>query len=84
LDDPNRHVGTHIDADLAFHLLLCELSRNLGWSTPGATWRVEYASPFWATATTTGRGSRQSVSPPIVNAIEVGDAAQVVTVVQDT
>jgi DNA-binding FadR family transcriptional regulator len=46
LDDPNRHVGTHIDADLAFHLLLCELSRNLGWSTPGATWRVEYASPF--------------------------------------
>ena len=81
LDDPDRDFSGHVDADLGFHLLLCELSEN---SLLVDAWRhlegrVRIAIP--------GDGADQLMSgsnhAPIVDAVEAGDSAQAVKVLQD-
>ena len=81
LDDPDRDFSAHVDADLGFHLLLCELSEN---SLLVDAWRhlegrVRIAIP--------GDGADQLMSgsnhAPIVDAVEAGDSAHAVKVLQD-
>jgi DNA-binding GntR family transcriptional regulator len=84
LDDPHQDVGAQIDADLAFHLLLCQLSGNSvlvdAWHHLEGRVRI----------TILNNGDEQHPNlmsathhAPIVEAIEAGDTAQAVEVLED-
>jgi DNA-binding GntR family transcriptional regulator len=83
LDDAHGDFIAHVDADMAFHLLLCELSGNsmltTAWQQLAGRIRV----------TIMARGEEQSAlmsgdyHAPIVDAIEAGDAAAAADVLQD-
>jgi DNA-binding GntR family transcriptional regulator len=83
LDDTHRDFIAHVDADMAFHLLLCELSGNsmlvTTWGQLSGRIRV----------TIMARGEEQSMlmsgayHSPIVDAIEAGDIAKAVEVLQE-
>jgi DNA-binding GntR family transcriptional regulator len=80
LDEAHRDFIAHVDADMAFHLLLCELSGNsmLATAWRGLAGRIR--------VTIMARGEDQSMlmsagyHAPIVDAIEAGDAAKAVEV----
>ena len=82
LDDAHRDFVAHVDADMAFHLLLCELSGN---SMLVTAWR-QLAGRIRVTIM--ARGEQQSTlmsgayHTPIVDAIEAGDVVGAVDVVQ--
>jgi len=84
LDDPNRDFSAHIDADLGFHLLLCQLSENSvlvdAWRHLEGRVRITILSDSDEHHSTLMSGSHHA---PIVDAIEAGDAAQAVKVLQD-
>lgn len=83
LDGADRDFIGRVDADMAFHLLLCELSGNsmlvVAWQQLAGRIRV----------TIMARGEEQSAlmsggyHAPIVDAIEVGDAGQAAGVLQE-
>ena len=83
LDGTHRDFIAHVDADMAFHLRLCELSGNsmltTAWQQLAGRIRV----------TIMARGEEQSTlmsggyHAPIVDAIEAGDAEQVGRVLQE-
>jgi DNA-binding GntR family transcriptional regulator len=83
LDGTHRDFIAHVDADMAFHLRLCELSGNsmltTAWQQLAGRIRV----------TIMARGEAQSTlmsgsyHAPIVDAIEAGDAEQVGRVLQE-
>jgi len=84
LDDPDQDLSAHIDADLGFHLLLCQLSEN---SVLVDAWRHLEGR---VRITILGDGDEHhahlmsgSYHAPIVEAIEAGDAAEAVKVLQD-
>jgi DNA-binding GntR family transcriptional regulator len=82
LDEPDRDFGAHIDADLGFHLLLCQLSEN---SVLVDAWRHLESR---VRITILSEGDHSNIMSgghhaPIVAAIEAGDAAQAVKVLQD-
>ena len=83
LDDPNHDFSAQIDADLGFHLLLCQSSENSvlvdAWRNLEGRVRItvisggdEHHSNIWS-------GSHHA---PIVDAIEAGDTDQAVKVLQ--
>lgn len=84
LDDQHGDVSGHIDADLAFHQLLCELSGN---SVLLDAWRhLEGRVRITILADGDDQHPRlmsASHHAPIVDAIEAGDAGSAVKVVQD-
>ena len=71
-----------MDADLGFHLLLCQLSRTRCWSTPGATWRVGSPSSS-ATPTSTSQPSCGQQPCPDRRRRRGGRCGQAVKVLQD-
>jgi DNA-binding GntR family transcriptional regulator len=83
LDDTHRDFIAHVDADMAFHLLLCQLSGNsmlvTAWQQLAGRIRV----------TIMARGEEQSAlmsggyHAPIVDAIEAGDAGRAVEVLRE-
>jgi DNA-binding GntR family transcriptional regulator len=83
LDGTHRDFIAHVDADMTFHLRLCELSGNsmltTAWQQLAGRIRV----------TIMARGEAQSTlmsgsyHAPIVDAIEAGDAEQVGRVLQE-
>lgn len=83
LDDTHRDFIAHVDADMAFHLLLCELSGN---SMLVTAWR-QLAGRIRVTIM--ARGEEQSTlmaasyHAPIVDAVEAGDVAKAVEVLQE-
>ena len=81
LDNPDRDFSAHVDADLGFHLLLCELSGN---SLLIDAWRHLEGRVRVAIL---GDGADQLMTgsnhAPIVDAVEAGDVAQAVKVLQD-
>jgi DNA-binding GntR family transcriptional regulator len=83
LDGTHRDFMAHVDADMAFHLLLCELSGN---SMLVTAWR-QLAGRIRVTIM--ARGAEQSTlmsasyHAPIVDAIEAGDAAKAAKVLQE-
>jgi DNA-binding GntR family transcriptional regulator len=84
LDDRHGDVSGHIDADLAFHQLLCELSGN---SVLVDAWR-NLEGRVRITILADGDDQHPKLMSashhaPIVDAIEAGDAAMAVRVVQD-
>jgi DNA-binding GntR family transcriptional regulator len=84
LDHPNHDFSAHIDADLGFHLLLCELSENSvlvdAWRNLEGRVRITILSGSDEHHTTIMSGSHHA---PIVDAVEAGDAAQAVKVLQE-
>jgi DNA-binding GntR family transcriptional regulator len=84
LDRPNRDFSAHIDADLDFHLLLCQLSENSvlvdAWRHLEGRVRITILSGADEHHSTIMSGSYHA---PIVDAVEAGDAAQAVKVLQD-
>jgi DNA-binding GntR family transcriptional regulator len=84
LDDPNHDLSAHMDADLGFHLLLCQLSENSvlvdAWRHLEGRVRITILSDGDQHHSTLMSGSYHA---PIVDAIEAGDAAQAVKVLQD-
>jgi DNA-binding GntR family transcriptional regulator len=84
LDDPNHDFSAHIDADLGFHLLLCQLAENSvlidAWRHLEGRVRITIFSDGNAHHSNILSGSHHA---PIVDAIEEGDAAQAVKVLQD-
>jgi DNA-binding GntR family transcriptional regulator len=83
LDDAHRDFIAHVDADLAFHLLLCELSGNSMLTT---AWQ-QLAGRIRVTIMARGEGESTLLSggyhAPIVDAIEAGDLAKAVEVLQE-
>jgi DNA-binding GntR family transcriptional regulator len=84
LDDPDQDLSTHIDADLNFHLLLCQLAENSvlvdAWRHLEGRVRITILSDgdeHHAPLMSVGHHA------PIVEAIEVGDAAAAVKVLDD-
>jgi DNA-binding GntR family transcriptional regulator len=83
LDDPGHDFSSHIDADLGFHLLLCQLTEN---SVLVDAWRYLEGRVRITIFSDNERhlnilsGSHHA---PIVDAIEEGDADQAVKVLQD-
>jgi DNA-binding GntR family transcriptional regulator len=84
LDDPNHDFSSHIDADLGFHLLLCQLSEN---SVLVDTWRNLEGRVRITILSGSDEHHRNIMSGshhgPIVDAVEAGDADQAVKVLQD-
>jgi DNA-binding GntR family transcriptional regulator len=81
LDDSNADFSAHMDADLGFHLLLCELSEN---SVLIDAWR-HLEGRVRITILSAGDHHLMSGSnhAPIVDAVEAGNRAQAVRVLQD-
>jgi DNA-binding GntR family transcriptional regulator len=83
LDDPSHDFAAHIDADLGFHLLLCQLTEN---SVLVDAWRHLEGRVRIMIFSDNERhlnillGSHHA---PIVDAIEEGDADQAVKILQD-
>jgi DNA-binding GntR family transcriptional regulator len=83
LDDPHPNLSSHIDADLQFHLLLCELSGN---SVLVDAWRhlegrvritiLSHGDEYHPNIMSTGHHA------PIVDAIDAGDVFQAFAVIQ--
>jgi DNA-binding GntR family transcriptional regulator len=83
LDDTHRDFIAHVNADMAFHLLLCQLSGNsilvTAWQQLAGRIRV----------TIMARGEQQSAlmsggyHAPIVDAVEAGDAGAAAKVLQE-
>ena len=84
LDDPSHDLSAHMDADLGFHLLLCQLSENSvlvdAWRYLEGRVRITILSDGDQHHSNLMSGSYHA---PIVDAIEAGDAAQAVKVLQD-
>jgi DNA-binding GntR family transcriptional regulator len=83
LDDPSDDFSAHIDADLGFHLLLCELTEN---SVLVDAWRHLEGQVRITIFSDNQRHSNilsGSHHAPIVDAIEEGDADQAVKVLRD-
>jgi DNA-binding GntR family transcriptional regulator len=84
LDETGRDFGAHIDADLRFHLLLCQLSENSvlvdAWRHLEGRVRITILSDGDEHHSHLMSGSHHA---PIVDAVEAGDAAQAVKVLQD-
>lgn len=83
LDNPNHDFNAHIDADLGFHLLLCQLADN---SVLVDAWRHLEGRVRITIFSDNERHSHilsGSHHAPIVDAIEEGDAAQAVKILQD-
>jgi DNA-binding GntR family transcriptional regulator len=84
LDDPNYDFSAHIDADLGFHLLLCQLSENSvlvdAWRNLEGRARITFLSDGDEHHSNIMSGSHHA---PIVDAIEAGDTDQAVKVLQD-
>jgi DNA-binding GntR family transcriptional regulator len=84
LDEPDRDFGAHIDADLGFHLLLCQLSENSvlvdAWRHLEGLVRITILSDGDEHHSDLMSGSHHA---PIVDSVEAGDAAQAVKVLQD-
>jgi DNA-binding GntR family transcriptional regulator len=84
LDDPDQDLSTHIDADLNFHLLLCQLSENSvlvdAWRHLEGRVRITILSDGDEHHAHLMSGGYHT---PIVEAIEVGDAAEAVEVLED-
>jgi DNA-binding GntR family transcriptional regulator len=84
LNEPGRDFGAHIDADLGFHLLLCQLSENSvlvdAWRHLEGRVRITILSDGDEHHSNIMSGSHHA---PIVDAVEAGDAAQAVKVLQD-
>lgn len=84
LDDHDHDFSAHIDADLGFHLLLCQLSEN---SVLVDAWR-HLEGLVRITILSDGDKHHSNIMSashhaPIVDAVEAGDAAQAVKVLQD-
>ena len=81
LDDSKADFSAHMDADLGFHLLLCELSEN---SVLIDAWR-HLEGRVRITILSAGDDQLMSGSnhAPIVDAVEAGNRAQAVKVLQD-
>ena len=83
LDNPDHDFSSHIDADLGFHLLLCQLTENSvlvdAWRHLEGRVRITIFSDNERHLNLLS-GSHHA---PIVDAIEEGDADQAVKVVQD-
>jgi DNA-binding GntR family transcriptional regulator len=83
LDDPDHDFSAHIDADLGFHLLLCQLTENSvlvdAWRHLEGRVRITIFSDNQRHLNILS-GSHHA---PIVDAIEEGDADQAVKVLQD-
>jgi DNA-binding GntR family transcriptional regulator len=83
LDDTHRDFIAHVDADMAFHLLLCQLSGN---SMLVTTWQ-QLAGRIRVTIMARGEEQATLMSggyhAPIVEAIEGGDADTAAEVVQE-
>jgi DNA-binding GntR family transcriptional regulator len=83
LDDPDHDFSAHIDADLGFHLLLCQLTENSvlvdAWRHLEGRVRITIFSDNERHLNILS-GSHHA---PIVDAIEEGDADQAVKVLQD-
>ena len=83
LDDMHHDFMAHVDADMAFHLLLCEVSGN---SMLETAWR-QLAGRIRVTIM--ARGEEQSTlmsgsyHAPIVDAIEAGDVTKAFDVLQE-
>ena len=84
LDDPNQDLSTHIDADLNFHLLLCQLSENSvlvdAWRNLEGRLRITILSDGDEHHAHLMSGGYHA---PIVEAIEAGDAAEALKVLED-
>jgi DNA-binding GntR family transcriptional regulator len=84
LDDPTHDFIAHIDADLGFHLLLCQLSGNSvlvdAWRNLEGRVRITILSDGDEQHSNIMSGSHHA---PIVDAIEAGDADQAVKVLRD-
>jgi DNA-binding GntR family transcriptional regulator len=84
LDDPNHDFSSHIDADLGFHLSLCQLSENSvlvdAWRNLEGRVRITILSGGVEHDSSIRSGSHHV---PIVDAIEAGDTDQAVKVLQD-
>jgi DNA-binding GntR family transcriptional regulator len=82
LDDADRDFIAHVDADMAFHLLLCELSGNsmlvTAWSQLAGRIRVTIMDRAEAQAALMSG----AYHAPIVDAIEAGDATKAAEVLQ--
>jgi DNA-binding GntR family transcriptional regulator len=83
LDDRHRDFIAHVDADMAFHLLLCELSGN---SMLVNAWR-QLAGRIRVTIMARGEDQATLMSgsyhAPIVDTIEAGNVAKAVKVLQE-
>jgi DNA-binding GntR family transcriptional regulator len=83
LDDPDHDFSAHIDADLGFHLLLCQLTENSvlvdAWRHLEGRVRITIFSDNERHLNILS-GSHHA---PIVDAIEEGDADQAVIVLRD-
>jgi DNA-binding GntR family transcriptional regulator len=84
LDEQNHDFSAHIDADLGFHLLLCQLSENSvlvdAWRNLEGRVRITILSDGDEQHSNIMSGSHHA---PIVDAIEAGDADQAVKVLRD-
>ena len=84
LDDPDRDFSAHIDADLGFHLLLCQLAENSvlvdAWRHLEGLVRITILSDRDEHHSNIMSGSHHA---PIVDAVDAGDATQAVKVLQD-
>ena len=84
LDDPNHDFSAHIDADLGFHLLLCQLSENSvlvdAWRNLEGRVRITILSDGDDQHSNIMSGSHHAT---IVDAVEAGDADQAVKVLRD-
>jgi DNA-binding GntR family transcriptional regulator len=84
LDDPHQDFSAHIDADLRFHLLLCQLSENSvlvdAWRNLEGLVRITILSDGDEHHPNLMSGSHHE---PIVDAVEAGDSAQAVKVLKD-
>jgi DNA-binding GntR family transcriptional regulator len=83
LDDPDHDFSAHIDADLGFHLLLCQLTGNSvlvdAWQHLEGRVRITIFSDNERHLNILSGGHHA----PIVDAIEEGDAQQAVKILQD-
>jgi DNA-binding GntR family transcriptional regulator len=83
LDDTHRDFIAHVDADMGFHLLLCQLSGNsmlvTAWQQLAGRIRVTIMARGEEQATLMSRGYHA----PIVDAIEAADAGTAVEVLQE-
>jgi DNA-binding GntR family transcriptional regulator len=83
LDGPNDDFSSHIDADLGFHLLLCQLSENSvlvdAWRNLEGRVRITILSDSDEHHSNIMSGSHHA---PIVDAIEAGDTDEAVKVLQ--
>jgi DNA-binding GntR family transcriptional regulator len=84
LDDRHLDFSAHIDADLGFHLLLCQLSENSvlvdAWRHLEGLVRITILSDGDEQHSNIMSGSHHA---PIVDAVEAGDVAQAVKVLQN-